>query len=133
MFQSNFCCRITSGFIISHYIPITMFTWASFASFELRPEHGTDRMGYLMTLILVVVSMISYQTHSSPGGHIITAVGTRVSKLPHKVVPCPTMLLFACRMVLIHMHAFLCSPPCGVFSDASSFQVTNCCRLYGRR
>ncbi len=61
--------------LISHYVPVTLFTWTSFASFELRPEHGNDRIGFLVTLFLVLVSMIAFQTNSSPGGNIITSVG----------------------------------------------------------
>ncbi len=71
----SFYFRIPTALLISHYVPVTLFTWASFASFELRPEHGTDRIGFLVTLFLVLVSMIAFQTNSSPGGNVITSVG----------------------------------------------------------
>ena len=67
--------RISIAYIISHYIPVTFFTWASFSSFELRMSVGGNRIGFIVVLFMVLVSMIMNQTDRSPGGNIITSIG----------------------------------------------------------
>ena len=68
--------RMRLAKIISHYVPVTLYTWASFTSFDLRNSNLVgDRIGFLVTLFMVVVSMIISQTNSSPGGNQITSIG----------------------------------------------------------
>ena len=70
-----FFFRIVTALLISHYIPVTLFTLASFSSFSLALNHGNDRIGFLVTLFLVLVSMNISITNTSPGGNLITSVG----------------------------------------------------------
>ena len=70
-----FVIRIVTALLISHYIPVTLFTVASFTSFSLALNRGNDRIGFLVTLFLVLVSMNISITNTSPGGNMITSVG----------------------------------------------------------
>ena len=67
--------RIWTCFIVSHYIPVTLYTWASFSSFDLRQGVNCDRIGFLVTLFLVLANMMITQTNSSPGGNMVTSIG----------------------------------------------------------
>jgi hypothetical protein len=69
--------RIPTSLVIAFYTPMTLLTWVAFASFELRPEHGTDRVGFLVTLLLIMVPMTACISISSPGGNIVTSIGTQ--------------------------------------------------------
>ena len=71
--------RIPTSYIISHYIPVTLYTWASFSSFDLRHGTNNDRIGFLVTLFLVLANMMISQTNSSPGGNIVTSIGKSFS------------------------------------------------------
>ena len=62
-------------YLISLYIPITLFTWSSFSSFDMTPDSGGDRMGFLITLFMVIVAMITSTSNQSPGGNVVTSIG----------------------------------------------------------
>ncbi len=62
-------------YVIAHYVPLTLFTVSSFSSFDLEPNSGNDRIGFLVTLFLVMVSMSVSVTNRTPGANLITFVG----------------------------------------------------------
>ena len=63
--------------MITNLVPVTLFTTASFASFDLEANKGNDRIGFLITLFLVMVSIASGITAESPGANEITYIGER--------------------------------------------------------
>lgn len=68
-------CRIIFPYVITNLVPVTLFTTASFASFDLEANKGNDRIGFLITLFLVMVSIASGITAESPGANEITYIG----------------------------------------------------------
>ncbi len=52
-----YLCRVVYPAMIANYVPLTLFTIASFSSFDIEANKGNDRIGFLITLFLVMVSM----------------------------------------------------------------------------
>ena len=69
--------RIMYPELISNYLPMTLFTLASFSSFYMQPNKGNDRIGFLITLFLVLSTMTVNITSKTPGANQITFIGGR--------------------------------------------------------
>ena len=78
-FFSPLLARVMSPDLIVNYVPLTLFTVASFSSFDIEANKGNDRIGFLITLFLVMVSIASGITAESPGANEITYIGERES------------------------------------------------------
>ena len=61
--------------LIVNYVPLLLFTVASFSSFDIEANKGNDRIGFLITLFLVMVSMSVNITNMTPGANVITFIG----------------------------------------------------------
>ena len=67
--------RIMFPELISNYVPMMLFTLASFSSFDMEPNRGNDRIGFLITLFLVLSTMSVNITGQTPGANQITFIG----------------------------------------------------------
>ena len=73
--------------LIVHYVPLTLLTLASFSSFSMEANRGNDRIGFLITLFLVMVSMAAGVTARTPGANQITLIGGLASHMGADFLP----------------------------------------------